>query len=160
MEEHIGRWSVRRLGGDTDGRSEWFVNAVDLPGCVVAPDFFEEHGCVFGAHERVVGRYLEVQADAVDEFPPKRWWSCCDARWFSSHGYWESRPPRWSAQSPQGGWSDTEADRSGAGVEAVIPHRDREICGADRESAGEMNGVRPTKPMSRRERPGGPLNIG
>ena len=62
--------------------------------------------------------------------------------------------------SPEGGWSDSEADRSGAGEKALVPHRDREICGAECKRTGEMNGVRPAELMCCCKRTGSPLDLG
>jgi hypothetical protein len=62
--------------------------------------------------------------------------------------------------SAKGGWCDGQADRSGAGVKALVPDRDREICRAECECAGEMHGVGPAELMSRCRRAGSPLDVG
>jgi hypothetical protein len=62
--------------------------------------------------------------------------------------------------SRERGWSDSEADRSGAGVKALVPDRNREICRAECECAGEMHGVGPAELMSRCKRPGSQLDVG
>ena len=59
-----------------------------------------------------------------------------------------------------GGWSDSEADRSGASVKALVPHRDREIGRAERKRTGEMNGVSPAELMRCCKRTGRPLDVG
>jgi len=62
--------------------------------------------------------------------------------------------------SHEGGWSDSEADRGGSGVKALVPHRDREICRAERKRTGEMNGVSPAELMSCCKRTGSLLDVG
>ena len=68
----------------------------------------------------------------------------------SSHGW----------MSSEGGRSDGEADRSGAGVKALVPDHDREICRAECECAGEMHGVGPAELMSGCKRAGSLLDVG
>ena len=60
----------------------------------------------------------------------------------------------------EAGRSDSEADCSGAGVKALVPHRDRKVSGAERKCTGEMNGVSPAKLMSGCERTGDTLDVG
>ena len=62
--------------------------------------------------------------------------------------------------SPESRWSDSEADRSGAGVEPLVPYCDREICGAERERTGEVNGVSPAQLMGCGKRTGSLRDIG
>jgi hypothetical protein len=50
--------------------------------------------------------------------------------------------------SREAGRSDTKADRSGAGVKALVPHRDCEICRAECKRTGEMYRVSPAELMS------------
>ena len=52
-----------------------------------------------------------------------------------------------SGMSHEGGRGDSEADRSSAGVKALVPHRDREICRAECKRTGEMNCVGPAELM-------------
>lgn len=58
--------------------------------------------------------------------------------------------------STEDGWGDGEANRDGAGVKALVPHRDREIGRAEGKRARKMNGVSPAELMRCRKRTGGP----
>ena len=62
--------------------------------------------------------------------------------------------------SPEGGWSNGEADRSGAGMKALVPDRHREICRAEYKRTGEMHGVGPAELMSLCKRTGSTLDVG
>jgi hypothetical protein len=62
--------------------------------------------------------------------------------------------------SREGGWSDRKADRSGAGMKAPVPHRDRESCRADRERTGEMHRVTTAEMMSCCKRTCSSLDVG
>ncbi len=62
--------------------------------------------------------------------------------------------------SPEPGGSVRKADCRGAGVRALFPHRDHEICGAERNCTCEMDGVGTAKMTGRCERPGRPLDVG
>jgi hypothetical protein len=62
--------------------------------------------------------------------------------------------------SHEGGWSDSEADRSGASVKALVPHRDCEICRAECKRTGEMYRVSPAELMSYCKRAGSSLDVG
>lgn len=62
--------------------------------------------------------------------------------------------------SPEGGWSDSEADRRSAGVKALVPDRDREIFGAECKRARKVNGISSAELMGDCKRAGNPLDVG
>lgn len=62
--------------------------------------------------------------------------------------------------SRKDGWSDSEADRSGAGVKALVPHRDGEICRAECKRTGEMHRISPAELMRCCKRTGSSLDVG
>ena len=62
--------------------------------------------------------------------------------------------------SHEGGRSDSEADRSSAGVKALVPDRDGEICRAECKRTGEMYRVGPAKLMRCCKQTGSSLDVG
>ena len=62
--------------------------------------------------------------------------------------------------SREDGWGDSEADRSGAGVKTLVPHRDCEICQAECKRTGEMHRVSPAELMSCCKQTGSSLDVG
>jgi hypothetical protein len=62
--------------------------------------------------------------------------------------------------SPEGAWSDSEADRRSTGVQALVPRRDGEICGTECQRTGEMDGVSAAELMSCCKRTGSSFDLG